>query len=274
MNKYNDYFKSEQLKLIKFDGQKDNIKINQRKVASNKYGIYAQVYLGEGVTYKKILEKAEIKITNKDQSINFIRGMMDNRTSPDQTTNYLAMDLCKTEPTLQMEIIDKILSLTNFRKLTNINTRFENPSQNSKEKNNQFRVKFDQYLNYFGTMNDLNIKIYLLQFLSKYNKFNDLKILYGYNFLKEKLHIEESLFYLDGFFTKDKNEDKNLYVQKISKLKMDELVKENNIVIESKQGKESEFKRKYLSFDQKIERFDLFKNVSITGQPLSLNMVE
>ena len=131
---------------------------NIQKKLKNQIGLFTLVNLDydpnfnlENFIFKKLKLKNEE--LSKTFSLNFIRGVVDARSSPDTTTAFIAMDIKKQTAITFVAIMDKAFeNVFGFDKQKyNINPRFSQPKYISKIKNPQFRIPYTIVFGSIGT---------------------------------------------------------------------------------------------------------------------------
>ena len=117
----------------------------------NSVGIFSRMKNDiEGNIHFAISEK--MPDWNADYTLNFIRGVIDARSSGDTTMQYIAMDIKKNISKLWlMVIIGAFKKIFNEYVPYNINPRFLSPSEISRRKNPQFRVPYTVVFGLIGT---------------------------------------------------------------------------------------------------------------------------
>lgn len=127
---------------------------------------YFQIY--ENDLNSELEYKLNTLVENKMFSLNFIRGIIDSRSSGDKTADYISMDIKKKTSIIFVAILTKAFETVFDQKIQyNINPRFKQPSKISRLKNPQFRVPYRVVFGEIGTFRmqffdklKLNEKVY------------------------------------------------------------------------------------------------------------------
>lgn len=160
---------------ISIDGFKDHLKRLSSFYNDERFGNYKEVSSDTGVQkatrnavgffdeYENDLD-CDIDflinplVEDKDFAMNFIRGVIDSRSSADTTTSYIAMDIKRKSSISFTTILVKAFETVFHGKVQyNINPRFRQPSEISRLKNPQFRIP---YTVVFGTIGTFRIQFF------------------------------------------------------------------------------------------------------------------
>ncbi len=144
---------------------------NYLSFSKNDLGVLISFENDLNLNEKKLIDKIYKNYISKNKE-NFIRGIFDSSSSVDSSVGYITRDLLKNCGEDLVYYLANILS--NFFNYTslNLNPRFKQPSNISKSKNTQFRLKFRDFFTLIGTERQVTINVFEKKFF-KFKKMDD-----------------------------------------------------------------------------------------------------
>ena len=121
------------------------------KFSKNVVGIFSK-FQNDIDNYLHVSISEKLKKESKNYILDFIRGVIDARSSGDTTTQYIALDIKKSIAQSWL-----LIMITAFKRIFgnyfcyNINPRFASPSERSRRKNPQFRIPYTIVFGQIGT---------------------------------------------------------------------------------------------------------------------------
>lgn len=192
----------------------------QRSFGKNCIGIYSEFENDINVSKEQLLERIFNLAIESSNIKTFVRGMWETSASVDVKFNFLTRDINEN---LNLNIPFHFYLLTNkvIRLKINVNPRFSQPSQISKSKNSQIRIKLLDYLIVFGVTKNVIKELFEFKTTSDVKFVQDKNIYFlkkiDFSFKNKKSNLPTKMNEYSNWFHKNSKEKNAELTQKEQK---------------------------------------------------------